>query len=407
MKQIDFLNSVRDQASAEYQNRIPVATRANLEDIYATILDDQDLIAEFYGIMAKVAKTIIHDLRYENPLGFVKGEDLPFGCLVEEMATDLLNAKVFDPEDCNLCVKTKAPFKAFYASRNRQDKYEVQTSYDQLRCAFTGNDGLSKLLTSIINKLYSSAQYDEYVITKEMFGSADVTEVNVPEIDGTADTIKTLVRAIKQYTSDLTFMKRDYNKAGFMVRTPLADQRLIIRKDIWVDIDVNYLAMLFNKDLAQFTQEVFVVDDFGSNSDCYAMIVDKDFMKIYNNLVTERSFEIGSNLTTSHWYHVWQTIMLSNFLNAVRFRREVEPTEVTVTSGTSLNLAVGAKSQIMITTAPANASYTNYTYVSSNTNVATVDEAGVVTAVGAGNATITLTNVENAKVTATVAVTVS
>lgn len=407
MKQIDFLNQVRDQASSEYQNRIPVATRANLEDIYATVLEDQDLVTEFYAIMAKVAKTIIHDLRYENPLGFVKGEDLPFGCKVEEMATDLLNAKVFDPEDCDLCVKTKAPFKAFYTSRNRQDKYEVLTSYDQLRCAFESNEGLSKLLTSIINKLYSSAQYDEYVITKEMFGNADVTEVNVPEVDGTAQTIQTLVRAIKQYTSELTFMKRDYNKAGFMVHTPLADQRLIIRKDIWVDIDVNYLAMLFNKELAQFTQEVFVVDDFGSNEDCYAMIVDKDFMKIYNNLVTERSFDIGSNLTTSHWYHVWQTIMLSNFLNAVRFRRQVEPTGVTVTSGDEINLAVGATSQILVTTAPANASYTNYTFASSDTNVATVNAEGVVTATGEGTATITLTNVENANVTAEVTVTVA
>lgn len=406
MKQIDFLNTVRVASSQEYQNRIPLADRSNLEEIYATILDDQDLMNEFYAIMIKVAKTIIHDNMFENPLAMFHKGELPYGGLVEEMGVDILNAHVFDPDDCNLCVSEKAPLKAFYQSINRKDKYQVRISYDQLRTAFKGDDGLSKLLGSIVNKLRYSNEYDEFVLLKEKLGDIEMTEVNVPAVQD-ADTLKDLVRAIKQYSLEIKFPKRDYNKAGFMTHTELADQRLIIRKDIWSDINVEYLATLFNKNLAEFTQEVIIVDDFGSNDNCYAILCDKDFIQYFDNLRTQRNFENGANLSTSYWFHIWQTYLACNFLNAIRFRKEVVPTGVTVTSGDTEAIAVGEEVQITLTTAPVDASYTQYDYKSSAPAYATVSDTGVIKGIAAGSATITVTNKVTNTITATISVTVA
>jgi uncharacterized protein YjdB len=83
----------------------------------------------------------------------------------------------------------------------------------------------------------------------------------------------------------------------------------------------------------------------------------------------------------------------------------VPVTGVTV-SPTTLSLTVGQTATLTATVSPANATNKNVTWSSSNTSVATVSSMGVVTAVAAGSATITVTTVDGAK-TATCAVTVT
>ncbi len=59
---------------------------------------------------------------------------------------------------------------------------------------------------------------------------------------------------------------------------------------------------------------------------------------------------------------------------------------------TNLSLIEGQSEQLTLTLAPENASYADYEWCSTNTKVATVDKDGKVTAVGAGEATITVTH---------------
>ncbi|WP_083691940.1 Ig-like domain-containing protein [[Flexibacter] sp. ATCC 35103] len=75
-------------------------------------------------------------------------------------------------------------------------------------------------------------------------------------------------------------------------------------------------------------------------------------------------------------------------------------------SPTTATLLVGATQQLTPTVAPATANNKAVTYSSSNTAVATVNSSGLITAVGAGSATITVTTQDGAK-TATCAVTVN
>ncbi|MEP6930655.1 MAG: Ig-like domain-containing protein [Flavobacterium sp.] len=75
-------------------------------------------------------------------------------------------------------------------------------------------------------------------------------------------------------------------------------------------------------------------------------------------------------------------------------------------SPTTATLLVGATQQVTPTVAPATATNKTVTYASGNTAVATVNASGLITAVAAGTATITVTTQDGAK-TATCAVTVS
>ena len=75
-------------------------------------------------------------------------------------------------------------------------------------------------------------------------------------------------------------------------------------------------------------------------------------------------------------------------------------------SPATLSIAKGSTSQLTATVSPSNASNPAVTYSSSNTAVATVSSTGLVTALAAGTANITVTTADGAK-TATCAVTVS
>ena len=88
---------------------------------------------------------------------------------------------------------------------------------------------------------------------------------------------------------------------------------------------------------------------------------------------------------------------------------EPEPQKVAVTGVAviprSVTLKVGETKEIIATITPANADNQNVSWSTSNSSVATVAD-GLITAVGAGEATITVTTVDGGK-TATCAVTVS
>ena len=85
--------------------------------------------------------------------------------------------------------------------------------------------------------------------------------------------------------------------------------------------------------------------------------------------------------------------------------KEVNVTGVTLNKAT-LTLIEGASETLTATVAPADATNQKVTWKSSNAAVATVDAAGKVTAVKAGEATITVTTEDGGK-TATCKVTVN
>jgi uncharacterized protein YjdB len=82
-----------------------------------------------------------------------------------------------------------------------------------------------------------------------------------------------------------------------------------------------------------------------------------------------------------------------NFMNATNNDPYVQPTSVTVTP-TEFETTKGQTTQLTANVWPANASNKAVTWSTNNAAVATVNTSGLVTAVGAGTATITVTTVD-------------
>lgn len=405
--QIDWVNAVRYETSNAFKERIPEATQENLKEIYATIAADQNLYAEFANALVKVARTIIHEADFDNHLEFMNKGDLDMGCAVEEMMADILSAHQYDPNDCNLCPKDRNNIEAYYQRQNRTDKYQVGILPEQMRCAFTERNGMERMLMAIANTLRNSAKYDEFIIKKKILGSVSVAEVNVSDISS-VETAKSLVQAINTYIDKLRFPSRSYNKAGFMVETKKPDIIVVMRSDIMRQLDAILYSDTYNVNFSKIDAPVELVDDFGENADMICMVMNRDFIRVYDRLRTERQFENPNSLQLSMWLHIWQVYMASNFLEAVRIRKQVATTAVAA-DATELTLLPTQTHQVVITPTPSNASYTNMTWASADTTKVTVDTNGLITAVAktTNPVNVTGTLIEDNTKTVTIAVTVS
>ena len=112
----------------------------------------------------------------------------------------------------------------------------------------------------------------------------------------------------------------------------------------------------------------------------------------------------------------WQDVSASGYncrIKAYTDKRDtttpadVKVSRITLSASTGLTLTKGQTQKLTATVAPANATNRTVTWKTSDKNVATVSENGLVTAVGGGDATITCTAQDGSGVKATCKVTVT
>ena len=125
----------------------------------------------------------------------------------------------------------------------------------------------------------------------------------------------------KEYNGYLLAQKKDTKPV--ITFSDVADQLIIIDNATDVAIDVDVLANAFNLSKQEFLARKIKIDAFPDPS-IRAMIIDKDFTQIYDDLYQMRRFENGEGLYENYILHHWQTISASCLVNAVGFKVKAE-----------------------------------------------------------------------------------
>ena len=412
---IDILNVIQANASQEYQTRVPLATQTNIAAVGAPITTYQSTQNEFLNaLINRIALTIIRNKTLKNPLAILKKGTIPLGSDIQEIFTNMAKDQGFDGKGDKLLTKTTPDTKVLYQRMNRQGQYPVTISKQQLQTAFTSYAELEKLLNGIVTAMYSGDNYDEFILMKNVIADAvtndKVITVNVDHVKDEASA-KGLIKAIKKTSKAFTFPSSAFNTYfankpdtdtgnPVITWTPTEDQVLLIRADIMTDISIDVLAAAFNLDKVTFKSMVLEVDSFGSASECYAMLIDRSWMQVYDNLFETSEFYNSQGLYWNYWLNHWQTYGYSLFANAVAF---VCASETISIDKTTLTFTTTSTQTITATTTPVDATVT---WLSSDENIATVSSAGVVTPVANGTCTISAINgdaIANCKVTVNIA----
>ena len=204
--------------------------------------------------------------------------------------------------------------------------------------------------------MYSGASYDEFQVMKYMIAKnisrGKMYPVTVPTVD--TENMKQIVSTIKGVSNAFEFMNSKYNLAGVRTFSKKDNQYILVNSKFDATMDVEVLASAFNMSKAEFMGNRILVDGFGEldnerlatlfkDDSTYseisedelkainnipAVMVDRDWFMIFDNMVNFTEQYNGEGLYWNYWYHTWKTFSVSPFAQNVMFI----PATPTVTS---------------------------------------------------------------------------
>jgi hypothetical protein len=324
---VQILNTIWTNASTNYQDRIPQATRDNITAVGNAILNYAAAKNEFLdALVNKIALQLVSSKMAKNKLAKFKQGTIQYGSDIEEIFTNIAQAQTFDVDkaESEVFKRVKPDVRAMFHRVNRQDQYKVTIEEGQIKRAFYSADGLSKVVASIVNSLYSGDNYDEYVLMKQLIADywTNVNSAKVIETTQVTDqaSARDFFRAVKQASLDFTFMSSLYNPQGVKQFSETNDQVLLLHKNVSTYLDTEVLAWVFNKENIEIQTSVIVLDDFGTLGNTQAALVDKKWFMVFDNLYETRSLYNPEGLYFNYWLHHHQTLSTSQFHNAVAFQ---------------------------------------------------------------------------------------
>lgn len=336
MNMTEILNTIRDNASDMYRERIPEATQINIEEVQQAMCDPENAVVtnEFMKtLLNMIIKQVIHNKLFSNPLKSLKKGKKPLGDTIEEIYTNFIKADVYDQTGSALLQRKLPDTKTVFHRMNRKDSYKVTVNPEELFKAFASYDKLQSYIATIINTLYNSSEFDEFILTKELIKQAydnnAIVVVNVPDPLTSADNGKEFIRIVKTVSGDMVFPNSNNNAyltaqssddKPIITFSRKEEQVLIIDNPTNVSVDINVLASIFNMSVAEFNETKKIVIDAFPDPDVRAALVDEAFFQIYDDLLMFKDFENPEGLYKNYYLHVWQTLAYSPLVNAVIFK---------------------------------------------------------------------------------------
>lgn len=335
MDAIELLNTIRDNASQAYQDRVPEATRSNIAEVGEAITDLNNAVVynEFINTLANmIYAPMLIKKSWSNPLGKFKKGKKTFGDTVEEVYNNFIKAQTYDQTGAGLLTRKLPDTKVVFHRMNRQDSYVLTDSPEALAKAFKSYEGVSEYLQNLFTAIRNSAELDEYVIMRELlaeaYDSGAMKAVAVADPHKSEANAKAFIKAVKTVSGNMTFPNSNWN--GYLdvqsedIKPIITfsnrdEQVLLIDNATDVACDVDVLAYAFGRDLLRFNTEVKQIVDAFPIEGMIAALVDSNFFQVYDDLFTFREFENGLGLYRNHILHVWQTIGYSTLVNSVAF----------------------------------------------------------------------------------------
>ena len=332
---LDVLNKIRSDASEEYQNRIPQATRDNLASIGQAFKTYTALYNEFCSaLINRIGLTLLETAMFNNPLKSMKAGTIDNMQDIQDIYVSMAKAEgMYDPDGKNpLGRRTPAEVEACFHRLNRQDKYVISIGDLDFKRSFSSVASLEAFISAQLQSIYTADEYDEWLAMKNVFATyayegKSYFNYEVPAITGTnnAEAAKQFIKTVKKCCNDISFMSDKYNAAGVMRKTdPNKGLTTLLHKDIMPEIEVEVLMSAFNADKAAIKPTIIVMDDFGSLTtddagQTYALLFENDFSRMYDTLFHAEPIRNPDGLFTNTFLHHHQILSLCPFKNAIRF----------------------------------------------------------------------------------------
>lgn len=346
---LDILNVIRQNASYDYQQKVPVVDKASdIPKVGEVIYGTPAFANQFINALVnRIAIVRVQSATFNNPYSILKKGYLEFGETVEDIFVSIAKAVDYTPEKASEreFKRTLPDIRSAFHTMNWRVMYPVTIQDEDLRQAFLSVGGVTDLIAKIVDSVYTAAEYDEFLLFKYLLIKAISHGKMKPTAIESDTDLTTSAVAFRSASNILPFMSSEYNEANVKTNTPKSRQIIFMDAKFNAQYDVNVLASAFNMDKADFMGRLFLIDnwtDFDNErfdiiransdgieeitsaelallNDVKAVLVDENWFQVYdnNNKFTEQY--VASGLYWNYFYHVWKTVSSSPFANAIVF----------------------------------------------------------------------------------------
>lgn len=330
-----ILNMIRNEASPEYQRRMPSATQMNMDRQMATLMSSTQLKNEFYSALVnRIGGTYVNTWRWNNPLGVFQRASQAYGDTWQEIAVGMPLAQVYDPDAEYLGAdnfrKWKIDVDSLYHRLDFAHFYPATTDDKTLQRAFTSETGLASLTSQILTSCYNAAEVDlfeamchQFVEYAKLGGywrvhmNHDLNDMGSTETDA-----RDMLRQIRAWADTLKFVSTRYNARHMPTFARPDELVLFCSPEVKSALDVQGLATVFQRTDAEPTIDRIIVipqDRFGMNGVQAILTTDKFLIDIpVINEMTQQTNPVNIN-SVNHYLHVQHIISVSGFAPAVMF----------------------------------------------------------------------------------------
>lgn len=345
---IDILNVIRTNASYEYQASIPeIADTESIPAVGEALYMNPTLQNEFINALVnRIALVVVNSAIFNNPYRDLKKGYLEFGETVEEVFTAIIKALPFSAELApgREFKRTMPDVRSAFHTMNWRAMYPITIQKEDLRRAFLSAEGVEGLITSILDQIYVSASYDEYLLFKYLL-IKQIANGHVKPVAFDATKPEEGAIAFRSASNSLTFMSDKFNEAGVTTNTPKERQFIFMDADFNAAFDVSVLSAAFNMEKADFMGKLKLIDNWTTfdnarfdviraasgnleevtaaelalMADVKAVLVDEKWFQVYDELTEMADTKVSSGLYWNYFYHTWKIISHSPFSNIVVF----------------------------------------------------------------------------------------
>lgn len=345
---IDILNVIRQNASYDYQQSVPVVKKATQIPSVGEIICGTPALANQFlnALVNRIALVRAQSVTFNNPYSRLKKGYLEFGETVEDIFVSIAKVVDYDPDkgEGREFKRSLPDVHSQFHIMNWRVMYPVTIQDEDLRRAFLSEQGVTDLIAKIVESVYTAAEYDEFLLFKYLIIKA-VTKGQMYPVAVDDSNMSNYATAFRSKSNAITFPKTTYNAASVRNNTPRERQVIFMDSDFNAKYDVEVLAAAFNMDKATFMGSLFLIDDFTtfdnerfevirdySNdieevtnaelalmTDVKAVLLDENWFQYYDNMNKFTEKYVASGLYWNYFYHTWKTISSSQFANAVVF----------------------------------------------------------------------------------------
>lgn len=257
---------------------------------------------------------------FKNTLGaFVK--KVQYGNTVLENQVGWVAEHNYDITDSKLLKQYFPEGLQAYHQQNRQGKFPISISRDDMRTAFTSEFGLNELAAQISQAPINSDELQTYQYMKQLLAEYDadskIFTIHHDSEPSSVEEARLLLAEMVAWAQKIKYPSARWNataKAGKSIATFENPENMVLMltPELYGYYKVLGFGMLFNRDEAETPFRVVVMDEFPI-ANVYAVLCSEDWFQCYDTEYGMYSFFDADTLTTQYRLHHWQILSTSPF----------------------------------------------------------------------------------------------